>query len=484
MSDPIVNNRRESIEGSNRNTKKMVLFQLKIIITGILFTMWNRIQFFAVTLLLIPQFTLVLIYLVYSIVDGVNDPIIGYLSDRSKRFTRKRGKRFPWIMLGLMLSPIVLILCFIPIVSIKVDSSGNVTNPDAVIIASLWLILLLCIYESLLTVSEVNISALIPDMFREESQRRKFGYIGQIIGIISSLLGAVLIPLLLVYFGGVTSIRAYLFTVIVIAIIAYILIFPFSIGAREPEDMRIFRAELDEAGKSTSPVKDIIIRVFKDRNWMAFTLAVFFYSIAGICLLAGLDFFIVHYLGLDYSAVIIPLLAALIGGIFSIPIFTNIIKKFGAKKSYLISMIMFAIFFLSFFFVEDITGLTITFFFVGLASGGQGIAFIMVSSEAIDNSVLSSNKREEGTYNGVLKTFTAFSYVFQALIFAIVSAYTGYIPVKGKNQTDLAKFGLKLQMSLIPMVIILMGIIIFAIYYEISKEDAIANKKKLLKMGL
>lgn len=484
MSDQVINNRRESIEGPNRNTKKMVLFQLNIIITGILFTMWNRLQFFAVTLLLIPQFTIVLIYLVYSIVDGVNDPIIGYLIDRSKRFTRKWGKRFPWIMLGIILAPIVLILCFIPIVTINVDSSGNVTNPDAVIIASLWLILLLCIYESLLTVSEINISALIPDMYREESQRRKFGYIGQLIGIVSSLLGAVLIPLLLVNFGGVTSIRAYLFTVIVIAIIAYILIIPFSIGAREPDDMKTFRAELDKTGKSTSPIKEIVKRIFKDRNWMAFTLAVFFYSVAGICLLAGLDFFIVHYLGLDYSAIIIPLLVALIGGIFSIPIYTTLIKKIGAKKSYLISMIMFALFFLSFFFVEDITGLAITFFFVGLASGGQGISYVMVSSEAIDNGVLSSNKREEGTYNGILKIFTAFSYVFQALIFAIVSAYTGYIPVKGKNQTELARFGLKLQMSLIPMVIILIGIIIFAIYYEISKEDAFANKKKLMELGL
>ena len=484
MSDPTTEIKKGSLEIPDRSTKKMVLFQLNIIIGGILYTMWNRIQFFAVSLLLIPQITIVFIYLVYSIVDGINDPIIGYLIDRSKRFTKRYGKRFPWIMIGTIAAPIFLILCFIPIVVVQVDSKGNVTDSNAVLIAALWLILLMCVYESFRTLAEVNLNALIPDMYRGEEQRRNLGFIGQIIGIISSLLGAILIPLLLVVYGGVTSINAYIFTVISIVIISFVLMIPFSFGAREPEDMKVFRADLDEAGKGTSPVKEVVTRVLKDRNWMAFTFAVFFWAIAGMCLVAGLDFFIVHYLGLSYSAIIFPSLAAIGGGVLSIPIFMKIIKKLGAKKAYLTSIIMFAVFYFAFFFVEDIIELTIAFIFVGIASGGQGITYIIVSSEAIDNSVLLSGKREEGTYNGILRIFTGFSYVFQALIFATVSSYTGYIPAKGKNQTELARFGLKLQMSLIPMVIILIGIIIFIYFYNITKEDALANKKKLLEMRL
>jgi Na+/melibiose symporter-like transporter len=259
---------------------------------------------------------------------------------------------------------------------------------------------------------------------------------------------------------------------------------PFSFGAREPEDMKIFRADLDESGKGTSPVKEVVIRILKDRNWMAFTMAVFFWSIAGMCLVAGLDFFIVHYLGLDYSAIIFPSLVAIAGGVISIPIFAKLVRKFGAKKAYLTSLFLFFIFYLVFFFVEDLTGLTTAFFLVGIASGGQTIIYVIVSSEAIDNSVILSNKREEGTYNGILRIFTGFSYVFQTLIFAIVSSYTGYIPAKGKNQTELARFGLKLQMSLIPMFIILIGIIIFVYFYKISKEQAVTNKKKLIEMKL
>ena len=68
-------------------TKKMFLFSFQGIISGFLFAMWGQIQYYAASVLLIPSTVIPLIYLVYSIVDGVNDPIVGYLADKSKRFT-------------------------------------------------------------------------------------------------------------------------------------------------------------------------------------------------------------------------------------------------------------------------------------------------------------------------------------------------------------------------------------------------------------
>ena len=46
-----------------------------------------------ITLFLIAQ----LIFMVYNM---FNDPFLGYLSDRSKRFTKRWGKRFPFIIMG------------------------------------------------------------------------------------------------------------------------------------------------------------------------------------------------------------------------------------------------------------------------------------------------------------------------------------------------------------------------------------------------
>ena len=90
----------------------------------------------------------------------------------------------------------------------------------------------------------------------------------------------------------------------------------------------------------------------------------------------------------------------------------------------------------------------------------------------------------KGSYNGILRVFSAFSYFFQALIFAIVATITGYDPALGTNNSEFAKFGLKLQMSIIPMIIILIGTILFIFMYKITKEDAIKNKEKLIEMDL
>ena len=85
---------------------------------------------------------------------------------------------------------------------------------------------------------------------------------------------------------------------------------------------------------------------------------------------------------------------------------------------------------------------------------------------------------------GVLRIFTAFSYFLQTVIFAIVSGITGYDAALGTGNTDFAKFGLKFQMSIIPVIILLIGTLIFIFKYKISKEDAIANKIKLEELNL
>ena len=113
-----------------------------------------------------------------------------------------------------------------------------------------------------------------------------------------------------------------------------------------------------------------------------------------------------------------------------------------------------------------------------------GIIFNLVQAEGIDNAAAKSGKRDEGTYIGILRVFSAFSYFFQTLIFAIVWGYFGYEPARGPNQTSEAIFGLKFAMSVVPFIITMIGIAIFIILYQIDREVAISNKKKLLELGI
>jgi Na+/melibiose symporter-like transporter len=450
---------------------------------GLIMTnLWGRIQYFSAHILLIPQVTIFMIYLIYSTVDAFNDPILGYLADRTTRFTQKYGKRFPWIMFGRIFQPIFLILSFIPI-STVLNDPGNLT------LSIVWLLVMMCIFETFGTTAEINQSGLFPDLFRTQSERGKSIRATQIVTIIFQIfITALLIPIILGRLGGKDVPEAYLGTVIISIIMFYIMLIPFSYGVYENKEIRAFRVNLDKQKKSYSAIKESLKRIFTDKNWMAYLIMFTLYSVAGICFLNGIPFFLLDGLGYEVDSIqtILPTLIVLIMTFVGSLIFIPLVKKFGTKKCGIISLGLFSLFFLLLFsiIVLPVALLNILCIFGGFAYGGVIVTGIYIGAEAIDNAVIKSGKREEGSYNGVLRIFTAYSYATQTLIFAIVSFFTGFVSGDPSTYTEAAYNGLLVQISLIPFFIMLIGAIAFALMYSISKEQALENTQNLKEIGL
>ncbi|MBA7662823.1 Lactose permease [subsurface metagenome] len=439
----------------------------------LLFGLWGSLQFYAVTVLLIPIFIIPIIYLIYSIVDGFNDPLIGYYTDRSKRFTEKYGKRYPWIIIGSILAPIPLILAFIPI-------------STSVVIAVIWLILMMCLFESFSTLREISQAALFPDLFRYEDQRSTVLGIGMFFTLVAQLIAAITIPLIIYSLGGATESIAFIGAAIYIIILTYIVLIPYAIwGVKESEEMKQMRLKLDQEVKEHEPVKKVFKRIFKDRNWMGLTISFLIWGTGGLCFIGGMNYFVLHYLGLGIEVMVLPGLLLIASAVVSIPFWVKLSRKICAKNLYIIGLGFSAIGFFAFLFVNDYTGYVIMSGFMGVVwSGNWGIVNKMVQAQAIDNAAVTNGKREEASYAGIFRVFSAFTYFFQSLIYVIVWTLTGYAPEKRANQTELARLGLKLNISLIPATLAVVSIIIFAIMYTITEEKALINKKKLVEMGL
>ncbi len=439
----------------------------------LLFGMWGSLQFYAVTILLIPIFIIPIIYLIYSIVDGFNDPLIGYLTDRSTRFTEKYGKRYPWIIIGSILAPIPLILAFIPIF-------------NSVILAVIWLTVMMCVFETLATLREINQEALFPDLFRYEDQRSTVLGYGMFFTLVAQFIAAITIPLIIYLLGGATESIAFIGTAIYIIILTYIVLVPYALwGVKESEEMKQRRVKLDQELKGHEPVLKTVKRVLKDRNWMGLVISFLIWGTGGLCFIGGMNYFVLHYLGLGIEATILPGFILITSAVVTIPFWVKLARKISAKNLNIIGMSLSAIGFFVYFFVNDYTGIVIMSAFMGIVwSGNWGIVGRMVQAQAIDNASVTNGKREEATYQGILRVFSAFTYFFQSLIFVIVWTLTGYNPERRANQTELARLGLKLNISLIPASLALVAIIIFVIMYTINKEKALLNKKKLVEMGL
>ena len=88
---------------------------------------------------------------IYAIWDAINDPLVGYITDRPFKFTKKWGRRFPWILFAYVPWIISFLLIFSP------------PNVDNQWIIFGWLALTLCVYDILESVVTVNFRSLFPE---------------------------------------------------------------------------------------------------------------------------------------------------------------------------------------------------------------------------------------------------------------------------------------------------------------------------------
>ena len=106
---------------------------------------------------------------------------------------------------------------------------------------------------------------------------------------------------------------------------------------------------------------------------------------------------------------------------------------------------------------------------------GLNVSFPAVYSEAIDNAVVKTGYREEGSYLGVLRFFSATAIFWWSVIFLIVSTITGYDPsieyTQANPPTLIQRIGLNMQVSVIPAVLLLIAILIFSKHKQLAPFD-------------
>ena len=84
---------------------------------------------------------------IFAVYDAINDPIMGFLIDRNLRFTRKWGRRFPWIVVGVIPWLFSIYLLF------SVPDIDPSTNPWAVFG---WLLMVLFLVDTFGTLVNMN----------------------------------------------------------------------------------------------------------------------------------------------------------------------------------------------------------------------------------------------------------------------------------------------------------------------------------------
>jgi len=408
-------------------------------------------------------------FIIYGIWNMINDPFIGYISDKPNRLWKKWGRRFPWILIGAIFYCILFLLLFAP---------PDVDPVQDALLIFLWLTIITCLVDFFLSAWNVNYNAQAIDKFRSQKERTKVGGIGTILGLFGVAIG-VLIPPLFITYGDKQSYFTAAVIVMIVALVSVVLMIP---GIRENQamiDRALQLAKDKEKEKETESFWKVFGFAIKQRNFIAFVIAYTCWQILVVVMISSIPYLNQYILKQPASSEIFLTAGVLVGSIISVPFWVKLARKKGNKITFFIGFLVTAAAAVPLLFVTDLIGASISTLFVGIGIGATYAISLAMLSDVLDEIVIERKKREEGIFLGIRTFFMRLSYISQAIIFTTVHILTGFNPKPGAPQTDLAIWGIRVHTALIPIIIILIGGLIFWKYCDLTPDKVKDIRLKL-----
>lgn len=333
---------------------------------------------------------------IYLIWDALNQPLFGYLSDR----TRSRfGRRKPWIVGAVPLFMLTFVMVF--------------AVPDGLSGYSLfaWFMVALVLFESVSAILWVNYGALFPELFRGEWLRAKASVIQQGFQIAAILIGSALTPVLFAAmgFGRMALVYAAAFAVFMLLCAATV---------RESEAARReLPLRLREAFRAT----------LKNRAFWLFNLANSFAQTVNGLIGSMIPFYAKYVLRIPESQVSLLLASVFVSVIPLVVVWYWIVRRLGAVRGWRLSLAVYGLSVIPLWYGSNLAG--------GIAAGvavGFGLAGFLVTppvlnSQIIDRDFEQTGRRREGVYTAVSGFITRSSGLISALAFWVVGMLFGYV---------------------------------------------------------
>ena len=385
--------------------------------------------------------------IIYSLWNAINDPIIGYITNKAAPFSKKLGRRFPWIIIGLILCGLTFFLIFA--VPLSWDAKKH---PLPVFF---WMVLSICLFDGLYSLWEVNYQSIYPDKFRSQKERTTTAALGTGIGVLGIAAGFI-VPPLVFHYGNRPSYFLCGLVIMGISLTATLLVTP---GVFETKEM-IARFTKIQAQDSKAPSFFVQMNhALQDKALLSFVLFLFFYQSGCMSMTSSINY-VVKYILAGKSNQATPIFAGmLVGALLSIVIWTQVAKRMKNNQKMLIVCALFmALFALPLSFVTTQVGFMVFMTLWGLGFGGFWTFMGPAMADVIDNYIVRQKRRDDGVVLGIRAFFMRFSYASQAVVFYVVHTLTGFDP---ENVTSTAKMGISLHMGAIPSLFFLLGVLVF-----------------------
>ena len=372
--------------------------------------------------------------------DAVTDPMMGFISDR----TRSRwGKRRPYLLFGSV--PLLLSMWyFFSAPTFRSDIAGMI-----------WATFALCLLNTAYTVVNIPYGSLTPELTKDFQERTSLNGFRFSSAVVGTILGAAVVLPIVGLAGGDKRLGFSIVGLIFGVVMAGTILITF-FSVREPDHRN--------EPRPTAKFFETFLGVFKNRIYvrLLFTYA---FNLTGLTFLQTILVYYFKYQYRNEGMTTIAMVCLLVTAMVCIPISVQVAKRIGKKRTYQLALGILGTCCMAIFFFGHTLGMNFTL--AAMVFGGIGVGFGYVPPYAmlpdvVEVDAVQQGSRRDGAYYGMW-TFT--SKIGTALATALAGVFlslSGF--VADAVQTPQTLFTIRLIVGPIPVVILIAAILLIERY--------------------
>ncbi len=414
------------------------------------------VEFFYDDLKLLPLYFIVG-QIIYMIVNAINDPLLGQLTDRTNR-ERWGSRRIIYIKYGGPVWALTFIILWFP------------WSFDNQFIIFLHFVISICLFDTMLTLVVMAWMALLPEMTTDPGQRIKANFIAGILMMVA------VFPFFVILGDISPTTQLYQMFSIIIAIISTIFIILVYIMTEEKAEFRddeVF--PLMKSMKQT--LKSKSYRRFMGYNFcLTFNGSIFlsylfvYLFVLSIESIIGFIFFFIIVIFVAYFSAFMCILIRSYWGMRKIILRFGTLSIIGSIVTFIIILIPGFMWFI-----------WIGIFWSAIFSGYSVFTFPGLMASCMDEDELKYGSRREGMFLGINALFTKPASSLGPIVATILLLYFGYIQ-GSDTQTDSALLGIKILMLIVPTIGTTISLIFIYFFPLIRDEQLKEMQTKLEKL--
>jgi GPH family glycoside/pentoside/hexuronide:cation symporter len=333
--------------------------------------------------------------LIYTFIDAIDNPVYGFLSDR----TRSRwGRRRPWLVIGTPL----LILCFIAFYSTPAFLSGNSLFA--------YFMLFYMLTGTLDSVINANYAALFPELFRDDASRANTNALRQAFQLVAMIISIALTPM-------VTSALGYSLTSILYGLLGGGVILYMTFSCKETHTQ-----PEEEKPALWESIKNLIA----NRKFWVAGFANAFYSAAMSLVLASMPFYVKYTLEISDSQSTFLFASVLLIAIGCVAIWAKLVRNFSLIPVWRASLATLTVTFIPLYFANSLVTAIICSALVGFGFAGVITTMDLIGAKIMDEDTQKYNLRREGIISNALGFMNRLNGMFTSFAFYLIFVIFGF----------------------------------------------------------